>query len=289
MNFGLLFANTGPYVEPTGAALIARTAEDTGFESLWTVEHVAVPADYQSSYPYHESGKMPGTEDAPIPDPLIWLSYVAAVTERIRLATGILILPQRHPIYVAKEVATLDVLSSGRVTLGVGIGWLAEEFEALGIPFRERAARTEECIEAMRSLWAGGASAFDGEFYRWSALESNPKPAQGTHVPIVIGGHVPAAARRAARYGDGFFPALADIGELQTLFDVIRRECEATQRDPSEVELSVLARIRRPEDIEPYAALGVSRIVAPIPTRSDAELKERLAQYADEVIRPLNG
>ena len=285
MKFGLLFANTGPYITPDGAALIARTAEAADYESLWTVEHVAVPVGYQSAYPYSDSGKMPGSEDSPIPDPLLWLSFVAAVTSRIRLCTGILILPQRHPIYTAKEIATLDVLSKGRMTLGIGIGWLEEEFRSLGIPFKERAGRTEECVAGLRSLWGQDASAFHGKYYDWDALESNPKPVQGQDLPIVIGGHVEAAARRAARIGDGLFPALSDPKQLQALFDIVRDECDRIGRDPGEIELTALASIRQPEDIEKYARIGVTRIVSPTPLRGAEELEERLEGFANAVIR----
>mgnify|MGYP003694163367 CR=1 FL=1 len=143
----------------------------------------------------------------PIPDPLVALAYAAAVTKTLRLATGIVILPQRHPLYVAKEVATLDVLSHGRVIFGIGVGWLEEEFQALGVPFDERAARTAEAVRAIRSLWKDEAEPFHGRFYRWEKLESHPKPVQKPGVLIVVGGHTELAARRAARYGDGFFRA----------------------------------------------------------------------------------
>ena len=176
MKFGLMYANAGPFAYPEGLTNLARTAEEAGVESLWTVEHVVIPVGYKSIYPYNPSGKIPGPENIPIPDPLIALSFAAAVTKKIRLATGILILPQRHPLYVAKEVATLDVLSGGRVILGIGVGWLAEEFEALGIPFEERAARTAEAVRALRSLWKPEPEAFAGKFYRWPPLESHPKP-----------------------------------------------------------------------------------------------------------------
>src|ERR1700722_11878179 len=154
MKFGIAFANTGPFVGPDQACDLARLAEKAGFESIWAVDHVVVPSGYRSRYPYDPSGRLPSGEDAPFPDPLIWLAYVARATSTIRLATGILILPQRNPLVLANEVATLDHLSSGRVTLGVGIGWLKEEFEALGVPFEGRGERTEEAIAAMRALWS---------------------------------------------------------------------------------------------------------------------------------------
>ena len=136
MEFCIAFANIGPFADTEGAVRFGRAAEEAGFESLWTVEHVVVPAGYQSAYPYDRSGRMPGAEEAPIPDPLIWLAFVAAATTRIRLATGILILPQRNPVVLAKEVATLDAMSGGRVELGIGVGWLEEEFDAIGVPFQ---------------------------------------------------------------------------------------------------------------------------------------------------------
>src|SRR5437667_6865553 len=153
MKFGLMFANAGPWSLPDNAAAMAAAADEFGIESLWTVEHVVVPKDYSSQYPYSSSGRMPGPEESPIPDPLIWLTWVGAATTTLRLATGILILPQRNPVILAKELATLDVLSKGRVELGVGVGWLREEFDALGVPFEGRGARTDEYIEALRTLW----------------------------------------------------------------------------------------------------------------------------------------
>ena len=141
MRFGVMFANVGPMAHPEGAIAMAQAAEAGGIESLWTVEHTIVPAGYQSTYPYSPTGRMPGPEDSDIPDPLIWLSYVAGATSTIRLGTGILILPQRNPVVLAKEVATLDRLSGGRVELGVGVGWLEEEFDAIGVSFADRGAQ----------------------------------------------------------------------------------------------------------------------------------------------------
>jgi probable F420-dependent oxidoreductase len=265
MKFGLRYANAGPFAFPEMLTHLAQTAERVGVESIWTVEHVAIPVGYKSTYPYDPSGKIPAPEQMPIPDPLIALAYAAAVTKTLRLATGIVILPQRHPLYVAKEVATLDVLSHGRVIFGIGVGWLAEEFEALGVPFEERAARTAEAVRAIRSLWKDEAEPFHGKFYRWEKLESHPKPVQKPGVPIVVGGHTELAARRAARYGDGFFPGVAEEEKLVWLLDVMRDECRNLGRDPSTIEVTSGRAVPDADGVKRLQDLGVSRVMVPPP------------------------
>jgi probable F420-dependent oxidoreductase len=287
VKFGIMFANAGPLGLPENLEHLARTAEAVGIESLWTVEHVVVPVGYQSEYPYSSSGRMPGRESAPIPDPLLPLAYAAAVTTNIRLGTGVLILPQRHPAYVAKQAATLDVLSSGRLLLGVGIGWLREEFDALGVPFEERTPRTEEAIRAIRSLWKGEPEPFEGRFYRWGPVESNPKPVQPGGVPIVVGGHVEGAARRAARLGDGFFPARGSLKELPGLLDALRDECRRIGRDPAEIEISTGGGRLDPDRVKRYQDLGVSRLVINPPGSDQESLARGLEQFAERVIAKL--
>jgi probable F420-dependent oxidoreductase len=284
MKFGLMFVNSGPFSIPETFDTLVRTADEVGFESLWTVEHVVVPVGYESEYPYSPTGKMPGDETASIPDPLLPLAYAAAVTKQIRLGTGIMILPQRHPAYVAKEFATLDVLSRGRALAGIGIGWLREEFDVLGIPFGERVGRTEEAIEAIRSLWSDGAQPFEGKYYRWPAVESNPKPVQKPGVPIIVGGHVEGAARRAARVGDGFFPARGDMKTLAPLLDALRDECGKTGRNPDEIEISTGAGALDPDTVRRYEDLGVSRLVMPPPAFDVEGLKAALPKLAEDLI-----
>jgi probable F420-dependent oxidoreductase len=280
MKFGLMFANAGPFGQPEMLTLLAQTAEQVGIESLWTVEHVVVPVGYESQYPYGKDGKMPGPEEAPIPDPFVWLSYAAAVTSEIKLATGVLILPQRHPFYVAKEVASLDQLSRGRVILGIGIGWLEEEFAALDVPFRTRAARTEESVAALRELWGEGATAHSGAHFSWDEVHSNPKPVQPGGPPIVVGGHVPGAARRAARVGDGFFPARGDLPEL---FAAMREECDRIGRDPGEIELTT-GGLPTPDEVRKAEDLGVSRYILMPPAFDPDGLRKGLEQLGDELI-----
>lgn len=265
LHYGLAFANTGPATRPAYAARFARAAEAAGFQSLWTVEHVIWPADYSSRYPYHPSGKMSGHPSVPLPDPLIWLTWAGAATERIRLATGILLLPERQPLVLAKEVATLDALTGGRLDLGIGIGWLREEFDALGIPFAGRAARTDEYIEVLRTLWTEDNAEFDGRHVQFSGVSSNPKPTNGT-VPIFIGGHSTGAARRAGALGDGFWPVRATIAELGDLFEVARRAATDAGRDPDGIEFCAsppngMAQIE--DSVAALSQLGVSRIILP--------------------------
>ncbi|MFV0306427.1 MAG: LLM class F420-dependent oxidoreductase [Desertimonas sp.] len=277
MKFGVMFANTGHGSSAEGAAAIARAAEAGGFNTLWTVEHVVVPSGYESKYPYDASGKMAGgAETFDLPDPLMWLSFIAGQTSRIRLGTGVLILPQRNVPIVAKEIATLDHLSGGRVTLGVGAGWLAEEFAALGVPFDDRGPRLDEHIDALRELWAPSTdpekSTFHGRFVDFADCISRPRPASGT-VPIAIGGHTRPAARRAARRGDAFMPGNGSIDELSAAFAHMEAECAEIGRDPSEIARFAMAGGKPgaalDQRIEQLAELGVSEVLVPA-YRADA-------------------
>jgi len=268
MHFGVAFANAGPFAAPETGVACAQAAEQAGFESLWTVEHVLVPKGYASTYPYDKSGKMQGGETMDLPDPLIWLAYVAAATTTIKLGTGILILTQRNPAIVAKEVATLDKLSAGRVLLGVGSGWLEEEFQALGVPFERRGPRLDSGIAALRTLWADQEATIHDEFVDMTDCISLPKPPSGS-VPIHIGGHSEVAARRAGRVGDGFFPGKGSPEELAHLLDVMRRAADDAGRDPDAIEITLSgSRLFRPEperELEALLALGADRlVVAPL-------------------------
>ncbi len=194
MKFGIRYCNTGRYTDPALAVELVQAAEDAGFESAWTVEHVVIPKGYQSVYPYAAGGRLPSWEgDFVIPDPQIWMAYVAARTSRINLATGILILPQHNPVICAKQVATLDHMSGGRVILGIGVGWLKEEFEALGVPFEDRGARTEDYMPALRALWTMDAPTYDGAFVRFTDAFMRPKPVR-LWLPTTTNWHRSASA-----------------------------------------------------------------------------------------------
>lgn len=265
MKIGLVYAN---WAAPENAGEYAARAEALGFESLWTVEHVVVPKGYRSTYPYSRSGRMAGgSEDFPSPDPLIWLSFAAAATTRIRLATGILILPQRNPLVLAKEVATLDRLSGGRVTLGVGVGWLEEEFKALGVPFAGRGERTDEYVAAMRALWTQDLASFSGPTVSFQDVYLRPSPVQQP-VPIVIGGHSERAAQRAGRIGDGFFPAGVQVDALPGLVASARTWAERSGRDPQALEVTMGAK-PTPDSVAQVLAAGIDRLVLPAPPNPD--------------------
>ena len=279
MKFGLRYASLGRYANGPAAVELAQAAEAAGFDSLWTVEHVIVPAQYQSKYPYSPTGKMgSGLEDFPIPDPLIWLAYVASATRTIKLGTAILILPQRNPVVAAKAVATLDHLAGGgRVLLGIGVGWLAEEFTTLGVPFVDRGPRTDEYVGAMRALWSQECASFEGRYVSFTEVFCRPRPAAG-RIPIVVGGDTLAAARRAGRPGDGYFPAR---GAPVALFDAMRRAAEAAGRNPADIELTVSAP-SEPDEIEALARLGVTRVAVPV--SSGAGLPAQV-KTPDDVLR----
>jgi probable F420-dependent oxidoreductase len=285
MKFGLRYCNTGRYVDPVQAVGLAQAAEEAGFESLWTVEHTVVPGGYGSTYPYAEGGKMAGGNDAvPLPDPLIWMAYVAAGTKRIKLATGIMILPQHNPVVVAKQVATLDHMSGGRIMLGLGVGWLKEEFEALGVPFEDRGRRMDEYMAALRELWSADKPTFSGEFVRFKDAYCRPQPVNKT-VPLIVGGHSTAAAKRAGRLGDGFFPAR---GAPRDLFDLARKTAADAGRDPAKLEITASL----PESLDEIPALvqaGVHRLLVPVSPmaglRSVINAPEDALKWKDTIAR----
>ncbi|MEE4283313.1 MAG: LLM class F420-dependent oxidoreductase, partial [Pseudomonadales bacterium] len=208
MKVGLAFGSSVAIDGPSAIEL-CRRAEAVGFESVWGGEHVIMPSEFDSKYPYTADGKIPAEPDTPIPDPLIWLAYVAAAAPTLQLGTCILIVPQRNPLVLAKELATLDQLSGGRVELGLGVGWLKEEFDALGIEWARRGARNDEYVAAMRELWRGPHAQYHGEFVDFPKVTSSPRPVKGD-IPILVGGDSDAAIRRAVRIADGFFPGEGD-------------------------------------------------------------------------------
>jgi probable F420-dependent oxidoreductase len=245
-------------------AVAASTAERTGFHSLWFAEHVALFDTHLSRYPYSEDGRFPLSGEIGLLDPFAAIAFAAAVTSRIRLGTGVCLVPQRPPLYTAKQVADVDVLSRGRFDFGVGIGWLREEFEALGVPFDDRAQRCREYLAAMRTLWTDPVSQHDGALVRIPALRMFPKPIQKPHPPIVFGGESDAALRRVADLGQGWygFDLLPDQAAARVA--VLEKMLTRRGRARASVEVSVspyLKRARDAESLRAYTDAGVDQVI----------------------------
>ncbi len=261
-------------------------AEEAGFESVWGGEHVVLPDSIASKYPYTEDGKIPAEPDTPIPDPLIWLAFAAAAAPTLRLGTCILIVPQRNPLVLAKELATLDALSGGRVELGLGVGWLKEEFDALGVPWERRGARNDEYIAAMRALWAAPHAEFHGEFVDFEPATCSPRPVNG-NIPILVGGDTEAAINRAVRLADGYFPGEGDYEKLGALLGRVRAAAEAQGRDPASLEINAMFGMQMMDPVagvEQMAALDVGRIMVPAFFFAGPGGLDRLREFAEKVL-----
>lgn len=244
---------------------LAQLAESLGFESVWTFEHVMVPLQYESRYPYSKDGKMGGGADSPFLDPLIALTAVASHTKTLRLGTGVNILSQANPLLLAKQAATLDLLSGGRFMLGVGIGWLKEEFDAMGVPFERRGARFDDYVVAMRKVWSGEVVEHHSDFINWSGFLSHPLPAQKGGVPIVIGGSRGKAFERIARHGDGWFAPTNDAASLAPMLQDLKAACAAHGRDYDTVEITSMWDTKGGMDaIKAFEDIGVSRVIVPL-------------------------
>jgi probable F420-dependent oxidoreductase len=258
--------------DPSWMRALAQHADEVGFESLLAVEHVAVPLGYESRYPYSETGRMPLPDDCELPDPLDLLAWLAGQTSRLRLGTGILVLPEHHPLQLAKRCATIDRLSGGRLFLGVGVGWMREEVEALGIDPDERGSRTDEGIDALRATWRDDEVSFDGEHFRFGPVRSHPKPAQPT-IPILVGGHSRAAARRAGERGDGFFPLGLAGDALTERWRQVGEHAEAAGRDPAAIGLTVGGLLGDDTAITDAVDRGAERVVLSTRTADLDELR----------------
>jgi probable F420-dependent oxidoreductase len=285
MKVGLAFASSIGFDGET-ALEICRRAETLGFDSVWGGEHVILPDEIASRYPYTEDGKIPAEPDTPIPDPLIWLAFVAAAAPTLQLGTCILIVPQRNPLVLAKELATLDCLSGGRLELGLGVGWLKEEFDALGVAWERRGARNDEYIAAMRALWAGPHAEFHGEFVDFDPATCSPRPVNGS-IPVIVGGDSDAAIRRAVRIADGYFPGEGDFDRLEALIGRVRRAAEAADRDPDSLAINAIFGRQMADPVagvEQMEKLGVDRIMVPAFIFAGPDGLDRLSEFGERVI-----
>jgi probable F420-dependent oxidoreductase len=267
MEYGIALPGAGPLATPEAVTAVATLAESAGFTSVWVTDHIAIPQQSASAYPYRADGRPPWPPDIKYLDALTALTWVAAVTHRVRLGTSVLILPLRPPLAVAKAVGTLDYLSGGRVLLGVGAGWLREEFDLLGAPFDDRGPRTREAVRILRACWGPDPVAFEGVHYRLRAFGMDPKPAQGARIPILGGGESDAALRRVADVCDGWHPLNLSPAQLEERLARLRTLVERAGRRFS--DLTIAVRPGQQATLTPdlgarYAALGVHMIVADV-------------------------
>jgi probable F420-dependent oxidoreductase len=273
MKFGLFGINFGACADPEAARRVARAAEEGGFESLWTGEHVVLPDP--------QAPPSPSPPDVPFLDPAVALAHVAAHTKTIRLGTGIIILPQRNPLILAKELASVDVVSGGRLLFGLGIGYLKAEFDALGVSFDDKGARATEYLAAILALWTQPQPRYEGRFVAFSGIQAQPRPVQQPHPPIVIGGHSEPAFRRAVEHANGWYGFMLDLERTAKCIEGLR---EAQKKYPrpaalGPLEISVTPRAKLDHDtVQRFADLGVKRLIVhrPRPTADEiiADVRE---------------
>jgi probable F420-dependent oxidoreductase len=261
MRIGLHALGIGAGARPGVIRAVATAAEAAGFATLWAGEHVVLVDQPASRYPYAADGRIAVPADADWLDPLLGLSFVAAATTTIGLATGVLLLPEHNPVVAAKQAATLDVLSAGRLTLGVGIGWSAEEFAALGVPFRRRAHRTAEYVAAMRTLWADDPASFTGEFTRFDSVRVNPKPVRDGCIPIVLGGNSDASLTRVAAFADGWYGFNLPVAEVPDRLATLTEQCSLHDRNPRDLAVAVALSDGTPAVLPHLADIGVTELV----------------------------
>ncbi len=256
MKIGLFGINVGVCGDPDAMVDVAKAAEDAGLESVWTGEHVVLPDPQAPPSPSHPQ--------TPFLDPLIAITTIAAHTTTLKLGTGIVILPQRNPVVLAKELTSLDVVSKGRLIFGIGAGYLEPEFRAIGAPFADRGAYADEAIEVLKALWTMNEPAYNGTYFSFEGIDAQPRPVQKPHPPIVVGGHSRRAARRAAKYGDGWYGFMTNIDATKHMLDRIEQDVAAGMRSAGAgpLEYSVTPPYRMSEEIvEQYAEIGVHRLI----------------------------
>lgn len=294
MEIGVHLPHVGPMANREGLIGYAQAAEEYGFDSLWVSDHVIVPRNLTSRYPYRADGEFPVGPDVPMLDPIAALLFAAGVTQRAMLGTTVLVLPMRNPIITAKMLASLDVLSGGRLILGVGAGWMREEFDLLGMPFERRGARTDDYIQLFKALWTEENPSFHGKLIEIEDVGFAPKPIQRPHPPIWVGGHSKPALRRAGRLGDAWHAAFVGPDQLREEYQEVRRYAEEAGRDPDSVALTLRTRLplkdvaKAVEHIERCREVGVSHIVVEIFTVELGRARELMDVLAKEV-RPKAG
>lgn len=290
MKIGFFAVGIGPVADPELIATTAQTAEQCGFYSLWAPEHVVLLDQYDSKYPYSKDGRLPGLNTTvDILDPYIALTFVAAQTKKIRLGTGISLIPERNPVVTAKIIASLDKLSGGRFDLGVGVGWLAEEFTAVGVSWERRAERTREYLKAMKLLWTEENPEFKGDFCSFPKVRMYPKPVQKPHPPIIFGGESMPALKRVGEVGDGWFGVNVTPETAPGLIARMKQYAQAAGRNPEKLTFAVSPGIGSPVDmdmVKRFQDVGVHQVIAGgIPTDA-RKAKGDIEKLAEKLVVP---
>jgi probable F420-dependent oxidoreductase len=291
MKIGIFLPTFDAGHRPDYLRALAEAAESVGAASLWAPEHVILPDTYASQYPYAADGRFPlDPSSGGLGDPFMVLSHLAAVTRTVRLGTGVVLVPQRNPVYTAKMVAALDVLSGGRFDFGVGIGWLAEEFAALGVPFEKRAQRTRAYLEIMRRLWTEPVAFYESEFYRLPPVRFEPKPVQRPHPPIIFGGESDAALRRVAELGQGWFGFNITPEETAARVAKLAELLAARGRTLADVTITVSPYTKPTRDLDSmkrYRDAGAQQVVQLLPlTSTVADVRASVARLGETIVAP---
>ena len=291
MQIGVFAPLSNPFATPEYVTALGQASEALGFHSIWLGEHALLFDEYESRYPYSPDGKIPLGPGTGLLELHTALGFLAGVTSRIRLATGICLVPQRNPVYTAQEIATVDWLSRGRVDFGVGIGWLREEFKALGVPWERRAARTREYLEVMQRLWCDEVSQHQGEFYNLPACRQFPKPIQKPHPPIHFGGESDAALRRVAEIGQGWHPFDIEPEQLRTGILKLESLLAERGRRREDIQVSVCAYLR-PLDLDRtkrYRDAGADQVTTLVAAASTDRVQQVLDKLSRELVEPARG
>jgi probable F420-dependent oxidoreductase len=310
MQFGVFLPISGRATGPDTLMEAAQSAEMLGFDAIWSADRVVTPWRIETPYPYSENHEFIVPPDRPFLDSLTCLAFLAGVTSTITLGISVLVLPYRHPLYWTRVAASIERLSKGRLIMGVGVGWMEEEFAALGVSFKDRGKMSDEQLQVIKQLWTQEHASFNGQFYRFNDLAFYPKPIQQLSIPIWVGGEGAAAHRRAAKYGDAWFPYFVEVtpAELRAGYDAVRRGVAERGREPEQVLLTCC----RPVEVTPapvpqderflrgspeqlvealhaYQAIGVSHLALQFMAPRWPERVEQIARFAQEVVPRLRG
>jgi probable F420-dependent oxidoreductase len=281
MRIGLFSTFMSPIAEAAMIKDVAQRAEAIGVDSLWMGEHVVLFDRTEHPYPGSKDGKLPVPDGGGLLDPVATFGFLAGVTETLRLGTGVALISQREPLYTAKELATLDWLTRGRIDFGVGVGWCKEEVLASGHSWPDRGARANEFLEVVTRLWTQPNASFHGEHYQLEPCHLDPKPMQQPHVPIYVGGHSAPALRRAARYGQGWYGFQLMPEQTEPILDALRSELHAAGRDAGDLVIAVTPTRVDPDVVAEFAALGVSRLVLHLGSQRPDAVDARLDEVAE--------